>query len=81
MTFSNAQFQFDSAIPDYLDDGPIIDSVTGEEIWDDDALCECEPDQNAEGYPTLYRKNCPRHSEPPCDQCGWQAVCPDCVGT
>lgn len=77
--FDRAQADYEAQTPPY-DDGPIVEE-DGTEVWDDDAGCTCEPDQGDDGRPILYSKNCQRHSELPCDQCGWQAVCPDCVGT
>lgn len=75
--FARAQQAYEAQTPPSTD-YPILDPITGEEIWDDDAPCTCEPDQGDDGQPILYRKNCQRHSEPPCDRCGWQSVCPDC---
>lgn len=78
--FARAQQQYDAQTPPENDTYPIIEA-DGTEIWDEDALCMCEPDQGDDGRLILYKANCQRHSEPPCDRCGWQAVCPDCVGS
>lgn len=77
--FDAAQAQYDAQTPPYDDYYPIV--YNGIEIWDEDADCTCEPDAGDDGQPIMYRKHCRRHSEPPCDWCGWQASCQECVGT
>lgn len=72
-----AQAQYDAQTPPY-DEVSLEDD--GREIWNEDAPCACEIDDD-EGIAYYVTDDCRRHSEPPCDRCGWQAVCPDCVGT
>lgn len=74
--FARAQADYDAQTPPE-NGGPIIEA-DGTEVWDPDVDCTCEPDQGDDGQPIMYRKSCQRHSEPPCDRCGWAGKCPDC---
>lgn len=84
--FDRAQAQYDAQTPPYDTE---VQESDGQPIYDEDADCTCTPLYDEDEAEVTVdsvivdhdNTDCRRHSEPPCERCGWQAVCPDCVGT